>query len=145
MGAGLPVIATPVGGIPDIVKHDVNGVLVSPESPEALKEVLLELSDTPEHVRALREGALAWSADYHWATIAKRIEVLLSDTAWHREGRYSIAVATGIFPPESGGPATYTKLLLEELPWRGISVRFFTRARFALCTERSDSYRAEWI
>lgn len=33
-----------------------------------------------------------------------------------------ILVATGLFPPEIGGPATYSKLLLEELPKRGIEV-----------------------
>ncbi len=33
-----------------------------------------------------------------------------------------LLVATGIYPPESGGPATYTKLLEEQLPSRGIEV-----------------------
>lgn len=34
-----------------------------------------------------------------------------------------ILVATGVYPPESGGPATYTKLLEEMLPAEGIEVR----------------------
>ena len=33
-----------------------------------------------------------------------------------------ILIATGVYPPESGGPATYTKLLEERLPKRGIEV-----------------------
>lgn len=33
-----------------------------------------------------------------------------------------ILIATGVYPPESGGPATYTKLLEEELPKHGIAV-----------------------
>lgn len=33
-----------------------------------------------------------------------------------------ILVTTGIFPPSVGGPATYSKLLLDELPKRGIDV-----------------------
>jgi glycosyltransferase involved in cell wall biosynthesis len=33
-----------------------------------------------------------------------------------------VLIATGIFPPDIGGPATYTKLLLEELPKRGFEV-----------------------
>lgn len=33
-----------------------------------------------------------------------------------------ILVATGIFPPQIGGPATYSKLLLDELPKRGVEV-----------------------
>jgi glycosyltransferase involved in cell wall biosynthesis len=34
-----------------------------------------------------------------------------------------VLVATGIFPPQIGGPATYSKLLLEELPHRGIDIK----------------------
>lgn len=33
-----------------------------------------------------------------------------------------VLIATGLFPPESGGPATYSKVLLDELPQRGIEV-----------------------
>lgn len=34
-----------------------------------------------------------------------------------------ILLATGVYPPESGGPATYSALLEEELPKQGIAVR----------------------
>ncbi|MCK5027881.1 MAG: glycosyltransferase family 4 protein [Candidatus Pacebacteria bacterium] len=34
----------------------------------------------------------------------------------------NILIATGIYPPESGGPATYSKLLFDELPVLGIDV-----------------------
>jgi glycosyltransferase involved in cell wall biosynthesis len=34
-----------------------------------------------------------------------------------------ILIATGIFPPDIGGPATYSKLLLDELPNRGLAVK----------------------
>ncbi len=33
-----------------------------------------------------------------------------------------ILIATGLFPPESGGPATYAQLLSEELPKRGFVI-----------------------
>ena len=33
-----------------------------------------------------------------------------------------VLIATGVFPPESGGPATYSKTLLDELPSLGIEV-----------------------
>jgi glycosyltransferase involved in cell wall biosynthesis len=33
-----------------------------------------------------------------------------------------ILVATGIYPPQIGGPATYSKLLYDELPKRGFQV-----------------------
>ncbi|MEN9621724.1 MAG: hypothetical protein RLZZ67_158 [Candidatus Parcubacteria bacterium] len=37
-----------------------------------------------------------------------------------------ILIATGIFPPQIGGPATYSKLLYDELPKRGINVEIAT-------------------
>jgi len=37
-----------------------------------------------------------------------------------------IVIATGIFPPDIGGPATYAKLLQDELPKKGIAVDIVT-------------------
>jgi len=34
-----------------------------------------------------------------------------------------ILITTGIYPPDIGGPATYSKLLMDELPQRGIEVK----------------------
>jgi glycosyltransferase involved in cell wall biosynthesis len=35
----------------------------------------------------------------------------------------TVLVATGLFPPQIGGPATYSKLLLDKLPERGVEIR----------------------
>ena len=43
MACGLPVIATKVGGTPEIVKHMKNGVLVPPMNPEAMAEATSKL------------------------------------------------------------------------------------------------------
>lgn len=51
--AGLPIIATNVGGIPDLVEHGVSGLLVEPKSAEALAEALTKLIrnfDIAEHM-----------------------------------------------------------------------------------------------
>jgi glycosyltransferase involved in cell wall biosynthesis len=45
MAAGTPVIASAVSGIPELVEHEVNGLLVAPEDPEALADALLQLGD----------------------------------------------------------------------------------------------------
>jgi glycosyltransferase involved in cell wall biosynthesis len=43
MACGLPVIATTVGGTPEIINHMKNGVLVPPRNPEAIAEALSKL------------------------------------------------------------------------------------------------------
>jgi len=43
MACGLPVIATTVGGTPEIINHMKNGVLVPPRNPEAMAEALSKL------------------------------------------------------------------------------------------------------
>ena len=43
MGAGLPVVTTPVGGIPEAVTHGQEGYLVSPGNLGALKDALVRI------------------------------------------------------------------------------------------------------
>ena len=41
MAAGLPVIATKVGGIPELIEENVNGLLVEPRNPDKLAEKII--------------------------------------------------------------------------------------------------------
>jgi glycosyltransferase involved in cell wall biosynthesis len=43
MCAGLPVVATRVGGIPSMVDHGVDGLLVDPRNPSAMAEAILKI------------------------------------------------------------------------------------------------------
>lgn len=42
------------------------------------------------------------------------------------ENKPRILIATGIYPPDIGGPATYSKLLFAELPKRGFEVKILS-------------------
>jgi glycosyltransferase involved in cell wall biosynthesis len=52
MATGLPVLATRVGGNPELVQHGLNGTLVSPQDPMALTAALTLYLDNPS-LRAL--------------------------------------------------------------------------------------------
>lgn len=43
MACGTPVIATPVGAIPDIIKDKYNGFIIKDNSPNLIKEALIEI------------------------------------------------------------------------------------------------------
>lgn len=57
MGYGLPVITTPVGGIPEAVTEGVDGYLVKAGDVDAIREKLAYLIANPEVARAMGEEA----------------------------------------------------------------------------------------
>lgn len=48
MCAGLPIVATEVGGVPDAVAHEEGGLVVPPRNAAALRDSLARLLDEPE-------------------------------------------------------------------------------------------------
>ena len=53
MDRALPIIASRVGGLPEIVKDGENGVLIDPRSPDQLQDAILRLYDDPDLRRAM--------------------------------------------------------------------------------------------
>lgn len=53
MSAGLPVISTPVGGIPEAVEEGVTGLLVQPGDVEGLSEAICQLLLDPEKAKSM--------------------------------------------------------------------------------------------
>ena len=51
MAAGLPIISTPLAGIPEMVENGVNGLLVPEHDPEAICAAIEQLIASPEQAR----------------------------------------------------------------------------------------------
>jgi glycosyltransferase involved in cell wall biosynthesis len=64
MAAGLPVVATRVGGIPEAVADGETGLLVPPRDPAALAEALGRLAGDPDLRRRMGEGAARRVQDF---------------------------------------------------------------------------------
>jgi glycosyltransferase involved in cell wall biosynthesis len=54
MRAGLPVVASNAGGVPEIITNEVNGLLFEPEDFEELANALARIAQNPEVAACLR-------------------------------------------------------------------------------------------
>ena len=66
MATGIPVVATEVGGIPDLVRHGETGLLVPPENPEMLTNALCKMLEDAELRTCLAKQAQAFISDNTW-------------------------------------------------------------------------------
>ena len=66
MGAGLPIVATAVGGTPTIVKEGQNGLLVAPRNPAALGEALASMLQNAARCVQMGENSRA-QVQHHWS------------------------------------------------------------------------------
>ena len=69
MAAGLPVIASRVGGIPAVISHERTGLLVPPGDADALAEALRRLLDRPEWASQLGVAA-SRSVDSRYGSVS---------------------------------------------------------------------------
>jgi glycosyltransferase involved in cell wall biosynthesis len=63
MAAGVPVVATDVGGVPDVVEHGITGQLVPPRDPQALSDAILQAARQPGPTAAMAARAKAAVAE----------------------------------------------------------------------------------
>lgn len=77
MAAGVPVVASAVGGIPEQVKHEGEGLLVPPGNALALGEAILRLLANPSWARMLGQaGRQRVAAQFRLETMVKQTEDL---------------------------------------------------------------------
>jgi glycosyltransferase involved in cell wall biosynthesis len=76
MATGLPVVATRVGGLPEIIQDGYNGALVPPEDPAALAETLTHLLATDAQRDGLEQGADSTAREHDLSEYAERLETI---------------------------------------------------------------------
>jgi glycosyltransferase involved in cell wall biosynthesis len=88
MAAGLPVVATHVGGIAELVQHERTGVLVPSEDPEALAAAVMKLMARPDRANALgRTARQEIERQYSLSSMVARFEELYESELVARASR----------------------------------------------------------
>jgi glycosyltransferase involved in cell wall biosynthesis len=81
---GKPVVATSVGALPEVVEHNVTGLLVPPQDPIALAHAVGDLLDKPGKRTAMSASIKRKaSTDFAWENIAEQtLQVYRTCLGW---------------------------------------------------------------
>ena len=91
MAMGKPIVASAIGGIPDLVRPGENGILVPAGDVQALSEAIARLCRAPEERRRMGEAGRGMAPRYGVEEMVERMERLYaallpgSETASARE------------------------------------------------------------
>lgn len=80
MRGELPIIATKVGGIPNVLANDISGILVQPGDETALTKAIIDLACSPDRCRQLAEEAqFIFKQRYSSARMAVNYQQIYND------------------------------------------------------------------
>lgn len=78
MAYSRPVVATPVMGVADLVRHEINGLLIPPGDVGALAGALARLAGDPTLTARLSAGARETAKQFAWERVEPRLETVLA-------------------------------------------------------------------
>ena len=69
----VPVIATNVGGIPELISNNITGLLVPPENPEAMPDAINELLNDNNTKQRLSKNAFEFiNKNFSWDILIEK-------------------------------------------------------------------------
>ncbi|HEY4218802.1 MAG TPA: glycosyltransferase family 1 protein [Gemmatimonadaceae bacterium] len=74
MASGVPVIATPAGGVADHLRDDVNGIAVPPSDVDKMAAAIVALTLDAQRRTRLAEGARATALQLDWESELDRLD-----------------------------------------------------------------------
>jgi len=80
MAAGLPIVASNIGGLSELIKNNENGYLVETKNPEQLADGLLKILQNPEIKTKMSQNNLKKAKNYSWESVVFDLEKIYLDT-----------------------------------------------------------------
>ncbi len=81
MASGLCVVSTNVGGLPYLLEHGSDALLVSPNDPDAMADAVKYLVRNPDHAFRMSAAAHAKAKAFDWAAVIPKWDRLLTACA----------------------------------------------------------------
>lgn len=82
---GRPVIVSPIGGIPEMVKHEVTGLILKPDSPERWADTIAEMLRTGALVKMRSACRNMYEMKLNWPVIcSKMVATIKNELHNHR-------------------------------------------------------------
>lgn len=127
LAAGLPIIATPVGGILDIIQDEKTGLFCESENPtDCAEKILRLLRDKELSANIAVQGKKMVEEKFSWDKISAEYERIFEKLGEN----LAILIATPLLPPQLGGPAQYAKNLAEEFFRLGHKVKVVSFGKY---------------
>ncbi len=81
MSVGIPVIATDIAGIPDVVKDGKTGILVKPRDVEGLRKAIEKLTKDKKLWERMSKNAKKEVKKYYWENVITQLEDVLESVS----------------------------------------------------------------
>ena len=95
MACGKPVIATPVGDVPLLVRNKVNGLLTPSNDTRALVDRIANLAERPETREKMGKRNVIEMRQYDWDEIAKKYLQIFRRVLTGRDDLVSLSLHNG--------------------------------------------------
>jgi glycosyltransferase involved in cell wall biosynthesis len=87
IGAGLAVVSTPVGAIPEIIQNEVNGYIIRGQNPQEFFEAVKKLIEDRELLKKMQRLNKEKAEEHYEAkVVTKKIELLYLSLMREKEG-----------------------------------------------------------
>lgn len=79
MACGTPVLATPVGGVPDLIKDEETGFILEDNSPESIAKGVIRALNHPDLERITKNARSLIEKEYTYQAVVERWRKILAD------------------------------------------------------------------
>ena len=98
--SGLPVISTPAGDIPSMVRHGETGLIVPPEAPLAMARAIADTLNRPERALQMAEQAHKELEKYTWSAVRDEWRTVYAGSRFEGAGAGVPVHGSGFAGPE---------------------------------------------